>query len=296
MFGRLPRIGPAMKWVMITLSVIWAGLAAAIEWGGASANIFFGLCGNASEIAHGQVWRLFTAPFVHTPNEFGPILFSVLGVYFIGSSLEARWGSRRFVRFLLFSGWLAYAIQFILLLILPDGLTSRLVGLDGYWSGAFPVVEAAAMAWALSFRGQQARFGSQPVSTKFLVWFVVGVTVVWVGIGLAGGRPPNEGVISPIAGLFAGWFFGGGKPSPARRLLLKYRLGRLEKEQKRHATERKRRVARSGLEVIPGGKSDEKRRRDPARDGARDEDGTSRKRGNGNGNGNGSPPDGTLLN
>ncbi len=271
-----------MKVVMITLGVIWAGFAAAIQWGGAPESIFYAFCGNTTDIAHGQVWRIFTAPFVHPPNEFGPILFSILGIYLIGSSLVARWGGRRFVRFLLFSGWLAYAIQFVLLLILPDSLTSRFVRADGYWSGAFPVVEAAAMAWALSYRGQQAQFGSKPVSTKFLVWFVIGITVLWVGIGMAGDNPPSEGVIAPVAGLFTGWFFGSGRPSPARRLFLKYRLGQLEKQQKREATARKRRVAKSGLEVIPGGKSEKTR--------------GPRAKGRGNGNGSGSPPDRNLLN
>ena len=277
MFGRLPHVGPAMKMVMITLGAIWAGFAVAIQWGGAPEGIFYALCGNTSDIAHGQIWRIFTAPFVHPPNEFGPILFSVLGIYFIGSSLEARWGRRRFLRFLLFSGWLAYTIQFLLLLILPDSVRP-----NGYWSGAFPVVEAAAMAWALSYRGQQAQFGSRPVSTQFLVWFVIGITVLWVGLGLANGHPPSEGVIAPVAGLFAGWLFGGGTPSPARRFFLKYRLVQLEKEQKRQASARKRRVAKSSFEVVQGGKSAEKP--------------DKKRRENKNGNGSGSPPGGSLLN
>ena len=149
------------------------------------------------------------------------------------------------------------------------------------------MVEACAMAWALSYRGQQAQFGSKPVSTKFLVWFVIGVTVLWVGIGVAGGEPPSEGVIAPVAGLFTGWLFGGGTPSPARRFVLNYRLAKLEKEQKRHATERKRRVARSGLQVIPGGKSEDRGRSGKGRKGGPSKGPT---------NGSGSPPDRNLLN
>jgi len=273
-----------MKRVMIALGVIWLGFAIAIQWGGAPLSVFYAVAGNTTDIAHGQIWRIFTAAWVHPPDEFGPILFSILGIYLLGSTLEKRWGGKRFVRFLLFSGWLAYFIQFVVLLILPSSLTARLERVDGYWSGAFPMVEACAMAWALSYRDQQAQFGTRPVSTKFLVWFVIGITVLWVGIGVSGGQAPSEGVVAPLAGLFTGWFFGGGTPSPARRLVLKYRLARLEREQRSHASARKRRVAKSGLEVIPGGKSEKRRPRDGGGGGK------------GPSNGSGAPPDKSLLN
>jgi hypothetical protein len=56
--------------------------------------------------------------------------------------------------------------------------------------------------------------------------------------------------------MLAGYLFGGGSPSPMRRLWLKLRLAQLDAEARREAGARKRRVARSGFDVIEGGKAE----------------------------------------
>ena len=52
-------------------------------------------------IRHGWVWQFLTYGFLH----FEPLgfLFSMLGIYFIGSAVEAQTGPRRFVELYLFS-------------------------------------------------------------------------------------------------------------------------------------------------------------------------------------------------
>jgi uncharacterized membrane protein YgcG len=120
-----------------------------------------------------------------------------------------------------------------------------------YWFGFTPVLEAIAIAWALSFRDRQARLMFVlPVSATGLVWFVVGLSVLRV---IAVSEAP-EGLLSPFGGMFAGWLFGGGTPSPLRRAFLKLKLLQLERGQLRERQERSRR-GKATFEVIEGGKS-----------------------------------------
>lgn len=48
----------------------------------------------AQAVWHGQVWRLFTATYMHA--NLNHILLNMLGLYFLGPALERRWGRRQF--------------------------------------------------------------------------------------------------------------------------------------------------------------------------------------------------------
>jgi len=48
----------------------------------------------AQAVLHGQVWRLFTATYMHAG--FHHILFNMLALYFFGPALERAWGPRQF--------------------------------------------------------------------------------------------------------------------------------------------------------------------------------------------------------
>jgi membrane associated rhomboid family serine protease len=59
-----------------------------------------------------QIWRLITYQFLHW--DFYHILFNMLGLFFLGPSLERQWGSRKFLTFYLSCG-VAGGLFFILL-------------------------------------------------------------------------------------------------------------------------------------------------------------------------------------
>ncbi len=48
----------------------------------------------AKAVLHGQLWRLWTATYLHA--NFGHIFFNMLGLYFFGPPLERTWGPRQF--------------------------------------------------------------------------------------------------------------------------------------------------------------------------------------------------------
>lgn len=256
--GAFPRPGKVLRGVLIAIFAIWLAFAIGINWAGASSSVFFLLCGNTERVLQGEVWRLFTAPWMHLPTgTLGHVASAMLGLYFLSHALEERWGSARFARFLFVSALFAYGVQMLFELVLPASLSQRLVG--EYWFGAIPVVEAVAIAWALSFRGQVVRlFFVLPVTSRGLIFFVVGMSVLLVIIAA---QSPS-GLIAPFGGMLAGWLFGGGSPSPWRRAWLKLRLAQLDAEARREGRSRRQRVERTGLKVIEGGRKGDKDKED----------------------------------
>lgn len=247
-----PKPGRALKAVLILLFGVWLVFALAMNWGGVSPAPFFSLTGNTAGIASGQVWRLLTAPLLHVPTgSISHLFFTMLMLYFFGSSLEAAWGPKRFLKFLVLSGVLAYGTQFLLSMILPGSVATKLVPAD-YFGGS-PVVEACIIAWACSFRGRTVLlFFVLPVGTRTLIYLTIGVNVLML---IAGTNTPS-GHIALFAGMGAGWLLGGDTPSPLRKFYLKYRLAKLEREAEDERLRKKSRVQRSGLQVLPGGKEE----------------------------------------
>ena len=238
-----PRPGKVLKATMLGLLAIWVMLAVAVNYGGMPFEAFLALTGNTHAILRGELWRFITAPLVHLPSGPGSvshILFALLGFYFLGPSLEARWGTRRTISFLLGSAFIGCLTQFVGELLFP-----RLA--QPYWFGSYGVIEAIAVAWALSNRHSQVRlFFVLPVSARGLLFFVIGISI----LRIIGDAKPYEGLFTPFGGMLAGWLLGSGSPSPLRRLWLKLRYTWL---QRRAARYRRSPGARAGLRVIQGG-------------------------------------------
>jgi len=247
----IPRPGPALRGVLLALLAVWLVFAIGINWAGAPESLFYTLAGNTAHILHGEVWRLFTAPFLHIPSgSISHILTALLGLFFLAPALETRWGPAKFLRFLAGSAVVAYATQMLVELAVPASLGARLV--PQYWFGAGPVVSAVSVAWALSFRGRTVNLMFVlPVSSRGLIVFVLLVNVMFLIAGAGG----PDGLIAPFGGMLAGWLLGSGSPSPLRRAWLKLRLAQLDAEARREAQTRKRHRAASGFKVIEGGKS-----------------------------------------
>jgi membrane associated rhomboid family serine protease len=244
----LPRLGPVLRAVLIALFAIWLVFALGLNWGEVSIAPFLALTAEQEALLSGQVWRLVTAPLLHAPNAVGHILSALMGLYFLGSTLESRLGSRRFASFLAWAAVLPYLVQALLLLVLPDSLGQKLAPSSPF--GAMPAVEAVAIAWAYSFRGQTVNlFFVLPVTSTGLVWFVVGFSV----LALIAGQTPPSGHLALFAGMGVGYLLGGGTPSPLRRWYLARRLQGLEREV-RGERRKRRSPAASGLRVIPGGR------------------------------------------
>ena len=77
-----------------------------------------------------QLWRLITYQFLHDPGSIMHILFNMLGLLFLGPTLERHWGSKKFLVFYLSCG--AAGALFYLLLVAVNFLPAvPMVGASG---------------------------------------------------------------------------------------------------------------------------------------------------------------------
>jgi len=251
----LPRPGKALIGLMVAITALWLTFAIGLNWGGAPASVFWLLAGDTRGILHGELWRVFTAPLLHTP--FGRagvahLIFSLMGLYFLAPSLEARWGAARTLRFIALTSMLAYLLQMLVALALPARVAARMV--DDQWYGLLPAVAAISIAWACTFKGQVVRVMMVlPVSSRTMIFVIIGLGL----LRLAAAEVPEEGLLAPFGGMFFGWLLGGGTPSPLRKAWLKLRLGQLERAEQRQNTRHKPRANPGGLRVLPGGRADD---------------------------------------
>jgi membrane associated rhomboid family serine protease len=75
-----------------------------------------------------EVWRLITYQFLHA--SFWHILFNMLGLFFLGPTVERHWGSKRFLRFYLLCGAMG-GIFYTFLSSVHPSLAGTLVGASG---------------------------------------------------------------------------------------------------------------------------------------------------------------------
>jgi membrane associated rhomboid family serine protease len=244
-----PKPGKALIGVMIGLTVVWVAYAIAVNFAGMHESVADPFKGDGVN-SFIQPWRFLTAALLHHPNAPWHLLTTLLGLYFLGTTLEDRWGGRKMLLFLAGSAMFAFAVQAAVGALIP-----RLDSPQFY--GGLGMIEAVAVAWALANRHAQVRLMFVlPVSGTMLLVFVFVMSV----LNVIAARAPTEGLITPFGGMLAGWLFG--DYSPLRRFWLKLRLKQLQRETEAMRGAKARTRAASGLRVIPGGADRPKDRRD----------------------------------
>jgi membrane associated rhomboid family serine protease len=267
----LPKPGKALRVVLGLLATLGVLAALVVNWvpgGEAGGKIFLSLVVTTEHVLHGQVWRLVTAPLLTNPSSLSHLLFSLVGLYFLSTDLEARWGSARFLRFLVLAtlGGTAVAIGFDRLLPHEPGFG---VFHPRFMFGPGTAIAATAVAWARENAHREVRlFFFLPVSGRALLWITIG----FCALALLYTEQVPEGAVAPFGGVLVGLLFGG-TPSPMRALWLRLRLWGLRRSGAPHIEidlgERKaERLRRPGppLRVLHGGLEVELEKRKPPRD------------------------------
>jgi membrane associated rhomboid family serine protease len=246
----LPRPGTVVTVAMGLVGGLWLAFAIGMHWAGVSAEAFELFCGNTLLIMHGQLWRLVTAPLLQAPDQFWHVFGVVLALYFFAVPLERDWGPGRTVRFLLGLMVIPSLAQVFFDIALPPNVSRYLAA--PYWFGGLAASGGLTVAWALHNRGAVVRlYGLLPVTPRTMILMVLGAPLLYLIFRAI----PAEGIPALYGGAFAGWLLGGSTPSPLRRYWLKFRINRLDAEVLREAAQRKKRVERSRLKVIEGGRT-----------------------------------------
>jgi membrane associated rhomboid family serine protease len=125
-----PSLTPVVKWLLIAnISVFLIDTIFSPQEGMGVTFIqnYFALY-PVSWFYIAQIWRLITYQFLH--SGFNHILFNMLGLFFLGPSLERQWGSKKFLTFYLSCG-VAGGLFYILLVKTGFLFPGVMVGASG---------------------------------------------------------------------------------------------------------------------------------------------------------------------
>jgi membrane associated rhomboid family serine protease len=126
----LPSITPAVKWLLIInvsvflIDIIFSSTHAS---GLTFLQTYFAII-PATPMLTLQLWRLITYQFLHWG--INHIFFNMLGLYFLGPSLERQWGIKKFLTFYLSCG-VAGGLFYILLVYMGFLAAGPMLGASG---------------------------------------------------------------------------------------------------------------------------------------------------------------------
>jgi len=126
-FG-FPKPTPVVKYLlMINIGVFVVSLIS----GRLGAFIYQWFELDATSVPHAmQFWRLVSYQFLHDTRGITHILFNMLGLYFLGPTLERHWGDKKFLTFYLGCG-VAGGLFFLLLVAVGFLRPATMVGASG---------------------------------------------------------------------------------------------------------------------------------------------------------------------
>lgn len=156
-----------------------------------------------------MVWQPLTYMFLHSSNSFH-ILFNMISLWFFGSDLEYRWGSRSFLTYYLVTG-VGAALIYTLGVALYGAF--RGFGNAAYLSpviGASGAVFALLVAYGVLFGDRLIYFfGVFPMKAKIFVLILAGVEfVTLMNVGPGGSRVANLAHVGGmVSGLLFLWFW-----------------------------------------------------------------------------------------
>ncbi len=233
----LPKPSKAVKWILIATGVVFLlqVLVAVMSRGQVNLSYAFG----ATVSGFWQIWRYVTFQFLHDTGGIWHIALNMLGVYMLGTPLEQRWGTRRFLWFYLTCGAAAGVVYVIMAAALNLGPNVPLIGASG---GVFGILLAAAVLFP-HFR-IIFLFFPVPIRLAALVIFGGMILKVLTGVGSQWQQSPDFwSQVAHMGGAIMGAIWVWGIPQAGRAVSdagEKVRRGAWDKrmEQRRHEQQR----------------------------------------------------------
>ena len=194
----LPPFSGAVKWLILVnagIFILQLILARTSPFLYAGAMETFALI--PSDVARGFVWQLFTYAFLH--GGLGHLFFNMLSIWFIGSRLEERWGTRQFLEFYFFC-------------VFGAAVSSITIAYLG-WLGLSP--EAATIGASGGFYGLLMAFGYYYAEVEMFMFplpfmvkakYIVGIAI-FVAFASALGGGGNVAYVAHLGGLFFGFLY-----------------------------------------------------------------------------------------
>ncbi len=271
-----PRPGRALKAVLVAVGVCAIAGAIIVNWApgpplGSEILGWLVFQPHTFLAEPWKVWTLLTSGVLTSPESFSHALYALLGLYFLTTDLEKRWGGPRLLRFLAISVVIGNLMVLAVDHLVPSG---NAFFHPSYALGPMAAVAATSIAWSKENATRQIRlFFFLPISGKTLFW----ITIAGVGLTFLFMQAVPEGAAALVGGIVSGLAFGG-TPSPARSVWLRIKLALLRRkghtltvESITGGSDRPRAPKRSSkggppLRIVRGGLGDDDDMRKPPKD------------------------------
>ena len=179
----------AVKILIITNAVIWLGFQVILG------KLILGQEGMITQvlglipglvIGKGWVWQIFTYQFLHAIDPFH-ILFNMLILWWFGSELEQRWGTKFFVKYYLACG-VGAGIIYVIGYTIWGLLTGNISHLISPVVGASGAVFGLLMAYGILFGERVIYFMMVfPMKAKVFIWLIAGLELLFMLTGTQAG-------------------------------------------------------------------------------------------------------------
>ena len=189
------RRTPAIWWIIALNGLIWVFAAGSARSGGSFGHFVYNqLSLQPEQVMAGEVWRVFTAFWLHAATGISHVFFNMLLLFFLGRAVEARLGTKHFLRLYLLAG-LASTL-FLVLFYLATKRPFVALGASGAVYGV--------ITWLATVEPRRVvmLFGVFPVP----LWLLVGVLMIGgelVTLGKA--NRPMEPALGHLAGAACGF-------------------------------------------------------------------------------------------
>jgi membrane associated rhomboid family serine protease len=197
---------PVVRWLIIVNVVVWLVFQVIIERYFLSEPLFTYLFGLVpiSVIQKFFVWQVGSYMFLHSFNVFH-IVFNMLLLWWLGSELEQRWGSKFFLSYYLVSG-VGAGIIYTLVLLLNGLITGSMAGWTSPVVGASGAIFGLMLAYGIIFGERIVYFMMVfPMRAKYFVMILGGVEIATLlNSGIGGSEVAN---LAHIGGIISGFAF-----------------------------------------------------------------------------------------
>lgn len=201
------RISPMVKKLIIINVAVWFGLQLILE------NLFlsqdyitqyFSFTPKYT-VEYFFIWQPLTYMFLHSTNVFH-VLLNMISLWFFGSELEYRWGSKSFLAYYLICGIGAAFVYLIGVIItgLIQGHEPVVYAVPVL--GASGAVFGVLLAYGILFGERMIYFfGVFPMKAKFFILLIAGMEIVTLlSAGMGGTQVAN---LAHIGGLVTGYLY-----------------------------------------------------------------------------------------
>jgi membrane associated rhomboid family serine protease len=201
--GTLTNRAPVCKWLIVINLVLFIAQLATLERDAETHQITSlgafteALDLNAGQVLHqGQVWRLLTHAFLHSPTDIWHIVFNMLFLWWLGHELEEMYGSREFLTLYLLSAVVAGACFVAYAVTMPFPVGAAV--------GASGAISAVTVIFA-------CHWPHRTVLLMFLfpvpIWVLVAIYLGWDFLVFVMGVRTTTGVAAHLGGALFGYLY-----------------------------------------------------------------------------------------